>query len=72
MWAWLRMAMAVVVVFMPGGFPLLLAYIAARTLRARWREARTEARAHGRSLSVRDVVSNLHFKDLIREARAAL
>ncbi|WP_233577073.1 hypothetical protein [Citreicoccus inhibens] len=64
--------MAVVVVFMPGGFPLLLAYIAARTLRARWREARMAARAHGRSLSVRDVVANLHFKDLIREARAAL
>lgn len=75
MWAWLRMAMAVVVLFMPGGFPLLLAYIAARTLRAQWRVVKTTAQAHGRSTSVRDVVSTvstLHFKDLVREARAAL
>ncbi|MCY1014832.1 hypothetical protein [Pyxidicoccus sp. MSG2] len=71
-WAWLRMAMAVAVVLLPGGFPLLLAYIAVRTLRARWHNAQVEAHSRGREASLRDVVASLHFKELIREARAAL
>jgi hypothetical protein len=72
MWAWLKMAMAVAVVLLPGGFPLLLTYIAVRTLRTRWLNARVEARHHGREVSLRDVVASLHFKELVREARAAL
>lgn len=72
MWAWLKMAMAVAVVLMPGGFPVLLTYIAVRTLRLRWQNAQVEAQSHGREASLRDVVSSLHFKELVREARAAL
>lgn len=71
-WAWLKMAMVVAVVLLPGGFPLLLAYIAVRTLRARWHDAQLEAHSHGREASLRDVVASLHFKELVREARAAL
>ncbi|GMT95965.1 hypothetical protein KH5H1_00840 [Corallococcus caeni] len=72
MWAWLKLAMAVLVVVMPGGFPLVLAYIATRTLLERWRQAQAQAREEGRPVSVvRDVVGALHFRDLIREARAA-
>lgn len=70
MWVWLRMVMAVVVALLPGGFPLLLAYVTTRTLRARWRMA--QAQANGREVSLRDVVATLHLRDLVREARAAL
>lgn len=72
MWAWLKMAMAVAVVLLPGGFLLLLAYIAVRTLRARWHNAQVEAHTQGREASLRDVVASLHLKELVREARAAL
>ncbi|WNZ65010.1 hypothetical protein QEG98_15985 [Myxococcus sp. MxC21-1] len=71
-WAWLRMVMMVAVVLLPGGFPLLLAYVALRTLRSSWRRAQEEALTGGRVVSLRDVVSTLHFKELVREARAAL
>ncbi|NMO17947.1 hypothetical protein HPC49_49320 [Pyxidicoccus fallax] len=71
-WAWLRVVLAMAVLLLPGGFPLLLAYIAVRTLRARWHDARIEAHNHGREASLRDVVASLHFKELVREARAAL
>lgn len=72
MWAWIRMVMAVAVILLPGGFPLLLAYIALRTLRSRWRAARDHAHRIGREASLRDVVASLHFKELVREARGAL
>ncbi|WP_434345013.1 hypothetical protein ACN6A1_21475 [Myxococcus virescens] len=71
-WAWLRMVMMVAVVLLPGGFPLLLAYVALRTLRSSWRRAQEEAQTRGHVVSLRDVVSTLHFKELVREARAAL
>ncbi|MBZ4415918.1 hypothetical protein [Myxococcus sp. RHSTA-1-4] len=71
-WAWLRMVMAVAVILMPGGFPLLLVYIAVRTLRSRWHNARLEAHSNGREASLRDVVATLQLKELVREARAAL
>lgn len=70
MWAWLKLAMAVVVVVMPGGIPLVMAYIATRTLVERWRMAQVQALEAGRPVSVRDVVGSLQFRDLLREARA--
>ncbi|SEN02607.1 hypothetical protein SAMN05444354_12892 [Stigmatella aurantiaca] len=70
MWVWLRMVLAVVVALLPGGFPLLLAYVTSRTLWSRWRMAQEQA--EGREVTLRDVVATLHFKDLVREARAAL
>jgi hypothetical protein len=72
MWLWLRMALAVVVVLMPGGFPVLLAYVALRTLLARWRAAQVQAHGQGRAVALKDVVATLHFRELVREARAAL
>ncbi|AKQ67108.1 hypothetical protein A176_004020 [Myxococcus hansupus] len=71
-WAWLRMVMMVAVILLPGGFPLLLAYVSFRTFRSSWRRAQAEAESGGRGVSFRDVVSTLHFKELVREARAAL
>jgi len=67
MWVWLRMVLAMGVVLLPGGFPLVLAYVAGRTLLARWRQAQ----AQGREVPLRDVFASLHFRDLVREARSA-
>lgn len=69
MWAWLRMVLAVAVALMPGGFVVLLAYLAVRSLWRQWKQA--QAKSNGGSVSVREVVSAVHFKDLVREARAA-
>ncbi|WP_224361887.1 hypothetical protein [Hyalangium versicolor] len=70
MWVWFRMVLALVVLLTPGSFPVVLAYVAARTLWSRWREAQAEA--NGREVSFfKDVLASLHFRDLVREARAA-
>ncbi len=72
MWVWFRVVLALVVMLIPGGFPALVAYVATRTLLARWRKAQAQAQANGRAVSFRDVVATLDFRDLVREARAAL
>jgi hypothetical protein len=69
MWVWLRMVLAVAVVLLPGGFAVLLGWVATRTILKRWRMA--QAQAHGR-VSFKAVLASLHFRELIREARAAL
>ncbi len=66
----LKMFLAVVVALTPGGFVFLVAYVFGRAFRARWHQA--QAQAPGRSVSLRGVLADLHFKDLVREARAAL
>jgi hypothetical protein len=71
MWVWLKMMLALAVVLLPGGFPMVLAYVATRTLLARWRQAQVQAQAHGRGVPLRDVLASMHFRDLLREARAA-
>jgi hypothetical protein len=72
MWVWLRMVLALVVVLMPGGFPLVLSYVATRTLLARWRAARAQSQLQGREPSLKDVVASLQLRELVREARATL
>jgi hypothetical protein len=71
MWVWFRMVLALVVLVTPGSFPLLLAYVAIRTLWARWRLAQAQAQANGAEVHLKDVLSQLHIQDLVREARAA-
>jgi hypothetical protein len=70
-WLW-RMMLAVAVALIPGAFVLLLAYIASRTLWERWQLAQRQARSSGTRVSFRDVVSTVEFKELVRQARAAL
>jgi hypothetical protein len=67
---WMRMLLSMVVVLVPGGFPLLLAYVTGRVLYTRWQQA--HAQANGASVTLRDLFGDLHLKDLVREARAAL
>lgn len=69
MWVWFRMVLALVVLVTPGSFPVVLAYVAVRTLWARWRVA--QAQANGAEVHLKDVLAQLHFQDLVREARAA-
>src|SRR5215213_7539383 len=40
---WMRMLLSMVVVLVPGGFPLLLAYVTGRVLYARWQQAHAQA-----------------------------
>lgn len=72
MWVWLRVVLALLVALLPGGFAVLLGYVATRTLLARWRAAQVLAQTHGREVSLKDVVVTLQFRELVREARAAL
>ena len=72
-WLWLwRMMVAVTVALMPGGFLLLLAYVAVRTLRERWRHAQAEAQLQGSVVSMRAVLATVELKELVRQARSAL
>ena len=64
----LRMVLSVAVLLVPGGFLLLLAYVTGRVLYTRWQQAH----ASGVSVPLRHVFSDLHLKDLVRQARAAL
>ncbi|WP_228530502.1 MULTISPECIES: hypothetical protein [Myxococcaceae] len=66
----MRMLLSMVVVLVPGGFPLLLVYVTGRVVYARWQKA--HARANGSSVTLHDLFGDLHLKDLVREARAAL
>ncbi len=70
-WVW-RMLLAVTVALVPGAFVLLVAYVASRTLRSRWRQARLQSQAQGTPVSFREVVATVELKELVREARAAL
>ncbi len=70
-WLW-RMLLVVAVALIPGAFVLLLAYVAIRTMRERWRLARLQAQSSGTPVSFREVVATVELKDLVRQARAAL
>ena len=70
MWAYAKVAMAVAVALLPGGFVVLLSYTAIRVLQHRWEEQ--TVRSGGRPVHMREVVHGLHWRDIVREARAAL
>lgn len=68
MWASLKVVLAFTVALLPGGFALLFGYVALRAVRAGLEAQRAQSgEAH-----LKDVVAHLHFKDILREARAAL
>ncbi|HZI07996.1 MAG TPA: hypothetical protein VEZ71_28510 [Archangium sp.] len=68
----LRMVFVVAVALIPGAFMLLVAYVATRTMRHRWHQACLRAQTQGTRVSFREVVATVEFKDLVRQARAAL
>ncbi len=67
------MLLVVAVALTPGGFLLLLAYVATRTVRERWRMARARAELEGEaSVSFRAVLATVELKELVRQARSTL
>lgn len=67
---WLKTAMAVAVMVVPGAFVVLLAYVLSRTLMTRWHSAHSSAPDRKVDF-LRDVLASIRFRDLITEARAA-
>jgi hypothetical protein len=70
-WLW-RMMLVVTVALVPGAFALLVAYVATRTIRERWQAARLQSHTQGKPVSIRSVIATVEFRDLVRQARAAL
>jgi hypothetical protein len=64
---WWRVLFWLVFAVVPGGLPMLLAWAAVKTLRARWQQARQA----GEPVSLRTVLATVELKDLMREARGA-
>jgi hypothetical protein len=58
-----------VVLIVPGGFALFLAYALTRVLRA---HRRAVAQANGGEASLRDVLAKMRFKDVLRELRTSI
>jgi hypothetical protein len=67
---WIKTAWVATVLIVPGGFLVFLAYIWARAL-VRARE-KAQAVTTGGPVPLREVLAEVRFRDLVREARAAL
>jgi hypothetical protein len=66
MFAWLRMALALTVLVLPGGMVLLLGWALGRAFAARWREISAAHAGYGALLHA---LAALRFQDVVREAR---
>ncbi len=66
--AWVRFLMAAVVLVVPGGFLFLLAYLSGRAIHGSYVRA-AEASADG-EVTLRDVLAQVSFRDVVAEARA--
>ena len=66
---WVRTAWVATVLIVPGGFLVFLAYVWARAL---VRAQQLQAVAAGAPVPFRRVIGQVHFRDLVREARQAL
>ncbi len=67
--AWVKTAVAVAVVLVPGAFVALLAYASARALRHGWQQARKQS--NGGVVPLRAVLANVQVKEIVRQARLA-
>ncbi|MGQ0507316.1 MAG: hypothetical protein ACT4TC_18580, partial [Myxococcaceae bacterium] len=66
--AWVRVVWATAVLVIPGGFLLLMAFLFGRTVHQRYLQL-IDSR-QGEPISFVEVVAGIHFKDVLREARA--
>lgn len=67
MGAWAKVALTVLVVLVPGGFLLALAFAFFRVLRTGWKAA--QSGAPGQAVSLRAVVARVDLRDVMRLAR---
>jgi hypothetical protein len=65
--AWWKVAVSLLLLVMPGGFLLALGYAFFKVLHAGWRTA--QQRSPGQTVSLRAVMSEVHFRDVMRLAR---
>lgn len=65
--AWGKWALGVLVVLMPGGFLLALAYAFISVLREAWRAA--QLRQPEQAVTLRTVLAQVTFRDVVRVAR---
>lgn len=67
----MRAMVAVAVLVIPGAFVAVLAFLAIRTVRQAWIDARSRAVDAGApKVPVREILSGVNVKSLVREARA--
>jgi aspartate aminotransferase-like enzyme len=65
--AWLRVLMGLVVLVMPGGFVLALAYALARVLREGWRTVQQRAPEQG--VTLRALLAEVRLAEVVRVAK---
>ncbi len=66
---WARAFWVAMVLILPGGFMVFLAYAFGRAL---LKGKRAAARAQGGQVRLRQVLANVRFKDILREVRASM
>ena len=71
-WRGLKTWLGVVALLLPGGLLLLMGWVLVRALARVSLRVREEMGSPGESSGVWQVLSNLSFRDVLREARAAL
>ena len=67
--AWVKAAMAVAVMVVPGAFLMLFTYATARAIRFGWMEAHREAK--GQAVPLRAVFAHIRLKQIVRDVRLA-
>jgi hypothetical protein len=68
MWSWMRTAMGVMAMLVPGGLLVLLAWGLGRALWLQWRSASVEAR--GEPVPLRRVLQGVSVRGVVRETFA--
>jgi hypothetical protein len=68
MWTWMRTAMGVTAMLVPGGLLVLLAWGLGRALWLQWRVASAEA--HGEAVPFRRVLQGVSVRGVVRETFA--
>ena len=66
--AWLKIVWAAAILVVPGGFVLFAVFAIARALR----QIRSAAQVRGGAVSLRHVLAEMSFRQVLREARATL
>ena len=66
---WIRTLWVATVLIVPGGFLVFLIYLAGRTVLQALRKARSQA--NGGSVSMEQVFAQIHWQEVLREARTS-